>query len=152
VDAAKMAEKSRDWAMNVKEERERLGLYQAQVAQEVGVTTRTIMRWEQNLSKPHPTHRRKLAKLFGHPTQEQAVVRQTQSKRSEKSMSQYLWQDIIEAADILIALYTKLKIMHPEQHDFYQQQIAIAMFKKQYAVIKLREYERESALREVSKV
>ena len=129
--------------MNVKEERERLGLYQAQVAQEVGVTSRTVIRWEQNLSKPHPTHRRKLAQLFGKTIQEQEVVKKTPSKRSERCMSQYLWQDIIEAADYLIPLYRELREKYPEEHDFYQQQIAIAMFKKKFAEIKLREYERE---------
>jgi len=69
--------------MNVKEERKRLGLYQSQVAQEVGVTTRTIMRWEQNRAKPHPKHRRKLAQLFGQTAQELDRLREAAMNKDD---------------------------------------------------------------------
>jgi len=70
-------------------------------------------------------------------------------------MSKYRWQEAFDTADYLIALYRYLREKYPEHHDFYQRQVAIAMFNKQYAVIKLKEYEREyqreQALLEMSK-
>ena len=60
-------------------------------------------------------------------------------------MSQNIWQETIDTADELIVFYRHLRDKHPDQHNFYQQQMAIAMFKKKFAEIKLKEREREYA-------
>jgi len=49
----------------LKTERKRRGWTQARLAKVLGVTTRTVIRWEQGFVLPHPTHQAQLETLFG---------------------------------------------------------------------------------------
>jgi len=51
-------------------ERRQHGWTQARLAQALGVTTRTVVRWEQGQSVPQPNYRKKLGTLFGKTAQE----------------------------------------------------------------------------------
>ena len=51
-------------------ERRRRGWSQATVAQALGVTTRTVMRWEQGQVAPHPYYREPLCNLFDKTAEE----------------------------------------------------------------------------------
>src|SRR5215469_809936 len=54
----------------LKVEREQRGWSQARVAEAVGVSTHTVIRWEQRRAIPYPYHREQLAQLFGKSVQE----------------------------------------------------------------------------------
>lgn len=54
----------------LKAERKRRGWTQAWLARALGVTTRTVIRWEQGLVLPQPTHRMQLESLFGKMAEE----------------------------------------------------------------------------------
>jgi len=49
--------------MEIKQLRERLGLTQEQLAHQLGVTVKTVNRWERGRSKPSPMARRLLIDL-----------------------------------------------------------------------------------------
>ena len=51
--------------MNVKELREKLGMTQEQLAREVGVSFKTVNRWERGKSKPSPMATKLLVALSG---------------------------------------------------------------------------------------
>src|SRR5215470_11718762 len=48
----------------LKVEREQRGWSQARVAEAVGVSTQTVIRWEQRRAIPYPYYREQLAQLF----------------------------------------------------------------------------------------
>jgi DNA-binding XRE family transcriptional regulator len=50
--------------MNLKEMRKARGMTQAQLAEAIGVTATTIVRWEKGVVKPRPNHRMALEILF----------------------------------------------------------------------------------------
>jgi DNA-binding XRE family transcriptional regulator len=50
--------------MNLKEMRKARGMTQAQLAEAIGVTATTIVRWEKGVVKPRPNHRMALEVLF----------------------------------------------------------------------------------------
>ena len=50
--------------MDVKQARETLGFSQAELAEAVGVTTRTIQNWEAGISKPRPKQEETINKLL----------------------------------------------------------------------------------------
>lgn len=52
--------------MDVNVIRERLGLTQEQLAQRLGVSFKTVNRWEKGKSKPSPMARRLLSELSKH--------------------------------------------------------------------------------------
>ncbi len=54
----------------LKQERERRGWSQAKLAEEVGIDSTTISRWERGLSLPYPYYRQRLCELFGKTVQE----------------------------------------------------------------------------------
>src|SRR5215831_5548287 len=54
----------------LKVEREQRGWSQARVAEAVGVSTQTVIRWEQRRAIPYPYYREQLAQLFGKSVQE----------------------------------------------------------------------------------
>ncbi len=54
----------------LKQERERRGWSQAKLAEEVGIDSTTVSRWERGLSLPYPYYREKLCTLFGKTVQE----------------------------------------------------------------------------------
>jgi transcriptional regulator with XRE-family HTH domain len=54
----------------LRNERKMRGWSQTDLAQALGITTRTVMRWELGHSVPFPYHRRKLSILFGKTPQE----------------------------------------------------------------------------------
>src|SRR5260370_38091416 len=51
-------------------ERKLQGWSQAKLAKVLGVTTRTVIRWEQGVAMPQPNYRKKLGTLFGKTAQE----------------------------------------------------------------------------------
>ena len=60
--------------MDIKQSREALGFSQAELAQAVGVTTRTIQNWEAGISSPKPSQVKaieRLLKILPEPTEVQ---------------------------------------------------------------------------------
>ena len=55
---------------SLKTERKRRGLTQAKLARVLGVSTKTVVRWEQGRCVPFPYHRQKLYILFGKTAEE----------------------------------------------------------------------------------
>lgn len=55
-------------------ERKMHGWSQAKLAEVLGVTTRTVIRWEQGLAVPQPNYRKKLGTLFGKTAQELGLL------------------------------------------------------------------------------
>src|SRR5882757_6244686 len=55
-------------------ERKMHGWSQARLAEVLGVTTRTVIRWEQGLAVPQPNYRKKLGTLFGKTAQELGLL------------------------------------------------------------------------------
>lgn len=55
-------------------ERKMHGWSQASLAEVLGVTTRTVLRWEQGLAVPQPNYRKKLGTLFGKTSQELGLL------------------------------------------------------------------------------
>src|SRR5690242_12598327 len=55
-------------------ERKMHGWSQARLAEVLGVTTRTVLRWEQGLAIPQPNYRKKLGTLFGKTSQELGLL------------------------------------------------------------------------------
>src|SRR5437879_2888155 len=49
----------------LKAARDTLGWSQTKLAKAMGVSTKTVMRWEAGLAVPHPRHRAQLSRLFG---------------------------------------------------------------------------------------
>lgn len=50
--------------MNVKQAREEIGFSQAELAETVGVTTRTIQNWEAGISSPKPVQVKAIERLL----------------------------------------------------------------------------------------
>ena len=60
--------------MDIKQSREMIGFSQAELAQAVGVTTRTIQNWEAGISSPKPSQVKaieRLLKILPEPTEVQ---------------------------------------------------------------------------------
>src|SRR5947207_10549864 len=55
-------------------ERKRRGWSQADVAEALGITTKTVVRWERGDTVPFPYHRYKLSDLFGKTLQELGLL------------------------------------------------------------------------------
>jgi len=55
-------------------ERIQLGWTQAKVAEILGISTKTVRRWEQGLSVPYPYYRRQLSVLFGKTVQQLGLL------------------------------------------------------------------------------
>lgn len=58
-----IAKKDRDWGARLREERERIGMTQAEVARKCGVTERTLRNWETSVRPPPITALKDLADL-----------------------------------------------------------------------------------------
>ncbi len=58
----------------LRNERKMHGWSQARLAEVLGVTTRTVLRWEQGLAIPQPNYRKKLRALFGKTSQELGLL------------------------------------------------------------------------------
>lgn len=72
----------------LRDERRQRGWSQAKVAEALGVTTRTVMRWEQGLVIPHPYYRQPLCTLFNMTAEELGLPSDTDEN------------DILENADV----------------------------------------------------
>src|SRR4051812_29846422 len=70
----------------LKVERKRRGWSQAEIAEILGVTVRTVRRWEQELAVPQPPYRKQLSDLFGKTAQELGLL----SDINESKMAQEL--------------------------------------------------------------
>src|SRR6266699_7147177 len=61
-------------AYPLKAERTRLGWSQTKIAEVLGVTTRTVSRWELGLTVPYPYYREQLCALFGKDAKELGLL------------------------------------------------------------------------------
>ena len=61
-------------------ERMQLGWTQAKVAEVLGISIKTVRRWEQGRSVPYPYHRRQLSVLFGKTVQQLGLLEGTEQK------------------------------------------------------------------------
>src|SRR6266699_1653816 len=61
-------------AYPLKAERKRLGWSQTKIAEVLGVTTRTVSRWELGLTVPYPYYREQLCALFGKNAKELGLL------------------------------------------------------------------------------
>jgi len=55
-------------------ERKQLGWTQAYLAEVLGISIKTVRRWEQGLSVPYPYHQRQLSALFGKTVQQLGLL------------------------------------------------------------------------------
>jgi DNA-binding XRE family transcriptional regulator len=62
---------------SLRTERKRRGMTQAKLARVLGVSTKTVVRWEQGRCVPFPYHRQKLSILFGKTAQELGLFWET---------------------------------------------------------------------------
>src|SRR5215467_11487869 len=69
-------------------ERERRGWSQARVAEALGVSTRTVTRWELRAAIPYPYYREQLAQLFGKSVRELDLLPPGQQPESPPGQSQ----------------------------------------------------------------
>jgi transcriptional regulator with XRE-family HTH domain len=68
-------------------ERKMHGWSQARLAEVLGVTTRTVIRWEQGLAVPQPNYRKKLGTLFGKTAQELGLLWDTDEHATVQEVS-----------------------------------------------------------------
>jgi len=62
---------------SLRTERRLRGWSQARLAKELGVATRTVIRWEQGRTVPQPNHRKQLGSIFGKTAQELGLIYET---------------------------------------------------------------------------
>ncbi len=68
----------------LRDERKRRGWSQAQVAEALGITTKTVIRWELGRAVPFPYYREKLFALFGKTVQELGILEDADEKGTFK--------------------------------------------------------------------
>src|SRR5947208_15233723 len=73
----------------LKAERKRRGWSQTKIAEALGVTTRTVSRWELGLTVPYPYYREQLCLLFGKDAKELGLLSDSDE------------QDILEQAPLV---------------------------------------------------
>src|SRR5690349_6523969 len=73
---------TKNWQL--KTERKQQGWTQAKLANVLGVTSRTVLRWEQGLSVPQPNHRRILSTLFGKTAQELGLLQDADKNKGRE--------------------------------------------------------------------
>src|SRR5205823_11981395 len=84
-------EKDLPWHQKLKRERMLYGWSQADVAEKIGTTTKTVARWEQGNAFPGPYLRQNLMLLFEKSAEELGLIEKDVSKGSKISVSaQYL--------------------------------------------------------------
>jgi transcriptional regulator with XRE-family HTH domain len=64
--------------------REEAALSQIELGRVCGVSSHTIWRWEQALSRPSPEHRRKLSEIFGKTPKEVLEAIDTTAEQAKK--------------------------------------------------------------------
>src|SRR5262250_1164992 len=72
----------------LKVERELRGWSQAKVAEALGVSTLTVIRWEQRRAIPYPYYREQLAQLFGKSVPELDLLPPEQQPASQPALPQ----------------------------------------------------------------
>jgi transcriptional regulator with XRE-family HTH domain len=75
----------------LKAERKQQGLSQAQVAEALGVSARTLRRWEQGLVVPYPYYRERLCALFGKTAEELGLP--LDDEDSTEDLAQHIAQE-----------------------------------------------------------
>jgi transcriptional regulator with XRE-family HTH domain len=73
---------------SLKIERKRRGLTQAKLARVLGVSTKTVVRWERGRCIPFPYHREKLSILFGKTVEELSLFWETGEEEVVKEIYQ----------------------------------------------------------------
>ncbi len=74
-------------------ERIRHGWTQAEVAKALGISTKTVRRWEQGLCVPYPYYRKRLSMLFGKTTQHLGL------KSADNAPREFVRTDELKSAD-----------------------------------------------------
>src|SRR5947207_15369041 len=69
---------------SLKVERELRGWSQAKLAEMLGITTRSVSRWEQGLALPYPYHREQLCALFDKTAEELGLVPDASKNNDEQ--------------------------------------------------------------------
>ena len=82
----------------LKVERERRGWSQARVAEALGVSTRTVIRWELRVAIPYPYYREQLAQLFGKSVLELDLLPSEQQPGSLPDPAQEPAEDLAAAS------------------------------------------------------
>ncbi len=75
----------------LKQERQRLGLSQKELAERVDATLMTISNWERGKTLPGPYHRRQLSVLFGKTLAELALVEEQSQDSSREQLPLYTY-------------------------------------------------------------
>ena len=70
----------------LKFEREQRGWSQARVSEELNVSTRTIVRWEQGLATPYPYYREQLCILFGKNARELGLLSEIRDDEKQETV------------------------------------------------------------------
>lgn len=68
----------------LRKERMQLGWTQAKVAQVLGISIKTVRRWEQGQSMPYPYYRRQLSILFGKTIQQLGLLEGTDNGNTDR--------------------------------------------------------------------
>jgi transcriptional regulator with XRE-family HTH domain len=92
---------------SLRTERRLRGWSQARLAKELGVATRTIIRWEHGLTVPQPNHRKQLGSIFGKTAQELGLIYEAPSSNAVNAAQEVL-ASIVQRATPDIAASTPL--------------------------------------------
>jgi len=78
----------KNWKLRT--ERVQQGWTQAELAEALGVNTKTVVRWELGQAVPYPYYRRQLSILFGKTAQELGLLRDTDKNGADDTGEQAL--------------------------------------------------------------
>src|SRR2546421_10424678 len=86
----------------LKIERKLRGWSQSRIAEALGITTRTVSRWEQGLSMPYPYYREQLCALFGKNARELGMLSESDENAPQSIQSLQnriaMHSDVVEEA------------------------------------------------------
>src|SRR5262245_57745411 len=86
----------------LKAEREKRGWSQAKIAESLGISTRTVIRWERGLALPHPHYRKQLSDLFGKTDEELGLVVGNVLLNTLQDAPQPVAPDLPESTSLLV--------------------------------------------------
>ena len=84
--------------LQLKDERERAGWSQAELAEKIGSNSKTVQRWESGVRLPQPLYRRRLCELFGKNAEEFGLLNEQQEPEADNTSLPYPREDWGEAA------------------------------------------------------
>src|SRR5947209_1040500 len=84
---AEVKKTSRTVGIRLRHERERLGMTQSDLAEQIGTTQFNVSRWENDVTRPGLYNQQRLVKLFGKSPQELGFVKETEEESAEQETS-----------------------------------------------------------------